>query len=220
MKKTKKNMISLGLEVIAIGILVAADHIDTPGTTADIADYFVFEPVSDSDNTVFIVNLQSNVVDGLSFESFDEDILTELNIDLVEDFVIQAIPRDGRMYFFGPVAPEQTGLNSSVLVDAPLGDVEISDATAIVETTDNGVSLFAGPRQDPFFFDFFRFNEVLAPSPEDNSGFNVPGTDTFDGANTMSIVVELPNSLLGEPTGDNVVGVPVYRTWITTNRAQ
>ena len=227
MKKTKKIMISLGLVVIAIGILVAADHIDAPGTTgttADIADYFAFEPVSDSDNTVFIVNLQSNVVDGLAFGSFDEDILTELNIDvdgdLVEDFVIQAIPRDGRMYFFGPVAPEQTGLNSSVLVDAPLGDVEISDATAIVETTDNGVSLFAGPRQDPFFFDFFRFNEVLAPSPEDNSGFNVPGTDTFDGANTMSIVVELPNSLLGEPTGDNVVGVPVYRTWITTNRAQ
>lgn len=227
MKKTTKFITGFGVLAIAAGIFVAADHIDAPGsmgTTADIADYFAFEPTLDSDNTVFIVDLQSNVVDGLAYGTFDEDVLTEINIDtdgdLTEDMVIQAIPRDGRMYFFGPVAPGQTGLNSQVLVDSPLGDVEISAATAITETTADGVSLFAGPRQDPFFFDFFRFNEVLAPSMEDNSGFNVPGEDTFDGANTMSIVVELPNTMIGEATGTNVIGVPVYKTWITTNRKQ
>lgn len=217
----------LGALALATGIFVAADHIDAPGsmgTTADIADYFAFEPSLGSDNTVFIVDLQSNVVDGLAYGTFDEDVLTEINIDvdgdLTEDMVIQAIPREGRMYFFGPVSPSQTGLSSQVLVDSPLGDVEISAETAITETTTDGVSLFAGPRQDPFFFDFFRFNEVLAPSTEDNSGFNVPGMDTFDGANTMSIVVELPNSMIGEATGTNVIGVPVYKTWITTNRKQ
>lgn len=227
MKKTTKIITGFGLLALATGIFVAADHIDAPGsmgTTADIADYFAFEPTLDSDNTVFIVDLQSNVVDGLAYGTFDEDVLTEINIDtdgdLTEDMVIQAIPRDGRMYFFGPVAPGQTGLNSQVLVDSPLGDVEISAATAITETTADGVSLFAGPRQDPFFFDFFRFNEVLAPSMEDNSGFNVPGEDTFDGANTMSIAIELPNSMIGEATGTNVIGVPVYKTWITTNRKQ
>jgi len=227
MKKTTKFITGFGVLALAVGIFVAADHIDAPGsmgTTADIADYFAFEPSLGSDNTVFIVDLQSNVVDGLAYGTFDEDVLTEINIDtdgdLTEDMVIQAIPRDGRMYFFGPVAPGQTGLNSQVLVDSPLGDVEISAATAITETTADGVSLFAGPRQDPFFFDFFRFNEVLAPSMEDNSGFNVPGEDTFDGANTMSIVIELPNSMIGEATGTNVIGVPVYKTWITTNRKQ
>jgi hypothetical protein len=106
------------------------------------------------------------------------------------------------------------------LVDSPLGSVAISGAEAITTTTEAGVSLFAGPRQDAFFFDFNQFNEVI--------GGNAPGgflpeneaTDTFDGANTMSIVVEIPNAMLGEPTGLNVVEVPVYKTWVTTNRKQ
>ncbi|MFS4467987.1 DUF4331 family protein [Maribacter sp. 2210JD10-5] len=225
--KKSKLFTGLGVIVITGAFLIAADHIDAPsamGTTADIADFFAFEPTTGSDNTVFAVDLQSDVLDGLEYGTFDESVLTEINIDtdgdLVEDMVIQAIPRDGRMYFFGPVAPTTTGLSSQVLVDVPLGDVEISTTTAITETTASGISIFAGPRQDPFFFDFGRFNEVLAPSPEDNSGFNVPGTDTFDGANTMSIVVEVPNSLIGEATGTNVIGLEVYKTWITTNRLQ
>ena len=227
MKKTQKLVIGLGALTLAAGIFVAADHIDAPGvagSTADIADYFAFEPSVGSDNTTFIVDLQSNVDPSLMYGTFAEDVLTEINIDvdgdLIEDLVIQAIPREGRMYFFGPVKPAATGLTSQVAVDSPLGDVEISAASAIVETTDSGVSLFAGPRQDPFYFDFNRYNEVIAPSMEDNSGFNVPGIDTFDGANTMTIAVEVPNSLLGEPTGTNVLSVPVYKTWVTTNKKQ
>lgn len=227
MKKITKVSIFFGALITATIILIAADHIDAPGsmgTSADIADYFAFEPTEGSDNTTFVVDLQSDVLPDLAYGTFDEDVLTEINIDtdgdLVEDLVIQAIPRDGRMYFFGPVTPSATGLSSEVVISNPLGDVEISASTAIVETTSNGVSLFAGPRQDPFYFDFFRFNEVVAPSMEDNSGFNNPGMDTFDGANTMTIAVELPNSLLGAPTGTNVLGVPVYKTWVTTNRKQ
>ncbi len=225
----KKTNFIIGL--VATGILsatiIAADHIDAPstsGTTADIADFFAFEPSEGSDNTVFAVDLQSNVLPDLAFGTFDENVLTEINIDtdgdLVEDLVIQAIPRDGRMFFFGPVTPSQTGLNSQVMVDEPLGDVEISGATAIVNTTSSGVSLFAGPRQDPFFFDFFQFNAVIGGlAPE---GF-LPASDaedTFDGANTLSIVVEIPNSLLGTPTATNALGIPVYRTWVTTNNRQ
>ena len=226
MKRTKK-ILAFAIPALVGIILVAADHIDAPtitGTTADITDYFAFEPTEGSDNTVFVVDLQTNVLPELAFGTFDENVLTEINIDtdgdLVEDLVIQAIPRDGRMYFFGPVAPSETGLSSEVLVDSPLGDVEISSTTAITETTDSGVQLFAGPRQDPFFFDFFQFNAVaggMAPG-----GFLPAGeaTDTFDGSNTLSIVVELPNSMLGETTIMNVVSVPVYNTWVTTNIKQ
>lgn len=225
MKKTTKFCIGLGALVLTAGIFVAADHLDAPavgGSSADIADFYGFEPTEGSDNTVFVVDLQTSLADG--FGTFDEDVLTEINIDtdgdLVEDRVIQAIPRDGRMYFFGPFDPSVTGLNSQVNVDAALGDVEISTSTAIVANTDSGASLFAGPRQDPFYFDFNRFNEVVMPTMEDNSGFNVPGTDTFDGANTLSIVIEVPNSLIGATTAQNVLGVNVYNTWVTTNRKQ
>ena len=229
----------MGLGALAlVGVLlVAADHIDAPGsmgTSADIADFYAFEPSLGSDNTVFAVDLQSNVLPDLAYGTFDENVLLEINIDtdgdLVEDLVIQAIPRDGKMYFFGPVAPSETGLNGSIMVDAPLGSVTISDATAIVETTANGVSLFAGPRQDAFFFDFFQFNAVIggeAPlgfkpvgDPNSTDDDDTTAVDTFDGSNTMSIVIELPNSLLGATTGQNALGLEVYKTWVTTNAKQ
>ncbi|MEP2687391.1 DUF4331 family protein [Maribacter dokdonensis] len=235
----KKSKLFMGLGALALvgGLLVAADHIDAPssmGTTADIADFYAFEPTEGSDNTVFAVDLQSNVLPDLAYGTFDENVLLEINIDtdndLVEDLVIQAIPRDGKMYFFGPVVPSETGLNGSVMVDAPLGSVDISAETAIVETTDSGVSLFAGPRQDAFFFDFFQFNEVIggtaplgfkpAGDPDSTDDDDETAVDTFDGANTMAIVVEIPNSLLGTTTGQNALGLEVYKTWVTTNVKQ
>lgn len=229
----------MGLGVLAlVGVLlVAADHIDAPGsmgTSADIADFYAFEPSEGSDNTVFAVDLQSNVLPDLAYGTFDENILTEINIDtnndLVEDLVIQAIPRDGKMYFFGPAAPSATGTSGEVLVDSPLGFVDISAETAIVETTADGVSLFAGPRQDAFFFDFFQFNAVIggmapegfkpAGDPNSTDDDDTTAVDTFDGANTMSLVVEIPNSILGETTGQNALGLTVYKTWVTTNAKQ
>ncbi len=226
MKKTKMYL-GLSALVVAGIVLIAADHIDalsTTGQTADVTDFFAFEPTEGSDNTVFVVDLQTNVLPDLAYGEFDENVLTEINIDtnndLVEDLVIQAIPRDGRMYFFGPVAPAQTGLNSTVMTDLPLGDVTISGATAVIETTADGVKLFAGPRQDPFFFDFFQFNAVIGGMAP--GGFKPAGEaeDTFDGANTLSIVVELPNSMLGSTSGTNALGLEVYKTWVTTNVKQ
>ncbi len=230
MRKTTKYVIGIGALALAATVLVAADHIDAPssrGTTADIADFFAFEPTEGSDNTVFAVDVQSDVLPELAYGTFDEDVLTEINIDLdgdlVEDKVIQAIARDGRMYFFGPADPAQTGLDSQVLTAAALGDVEISGATPIVETTTDEVSLFAGPRQDPFFFDFFQFNAVISPEVDSAPGGFFPpdeAEDTFDGANTLSIVIEIPNSMLGTPTATNALGLTVYKTWATTNRKQ
>ncbi|RKR07933.1 uncharacterized protein DUF4331 [Maribacter vaceletii] len=226
MKKTK---LFAGLGALALigGVLIAADHIDAPstmGTTADIADFYGFEPSTGSDNTVFVVDLQSNVLPDLAYGTFDESILTEINIDtnndLVEDMVIQAIPRDGKMYFFGPAAPSTTGVSGTILVDSPLGSVAISETDAITETTASGVKLFAGPRQDAFFFDFFQFNAVIGGMAPGGFKTADEAQDTFDGANTMSIVVEVPNSLLGATTGQNALGLSVYKTWVTTNKKQ
>lgn len=227
----RKSRLLPGLAAIAITgmMLVAADHIDAPssmGTTADIADFYAFEPAAGAENTAFVVNLQTDVLPDLAYGTFDEAVLTEINVDLdgdlLEDFVIQAIPRNGRMYFFAGT-PARTGLDSGVMADTPLGDVEISGPDAIVETTDEGVSLFAGPRQDAFFFDFFQFNAVINPDVNSAPGGFLPpedATDTFEGANTMSIAIELPNSMLGTPTAQNALGLPVYKTWVTTNRKQ
>src|SRR5680860_1469118 len=126
MKKTKL-LFGLGILAVVGVVLVAADHIDAPGTksnTADIADFYAFEPTEGSDNTVFIVDLQTDVLPDLAYGPFDEAVLTEINIDtnndLIEDMVIQALPRGDTMYFFGPLAPTTTGLNGEVMVGSPV----------------------------------------------------------------------------------------------------
>jgi hypothetical protein len=214
MKKTK---ILLGLSFAGIlGLtLIAADHIDAPavqGGTSDITDFYSFQGANTS-NLVFVANVKGLLSPTATADAaFDENVMIEFNIDnnddKIEDLVIQAIPRDGIMYFFGPVAPGTPGTSSVVKKAAALGSVAITNygQSAIVETT-SGVSFFAGPRDDPFFFDFGQYTAILAG---DAPGFNNPGTDTFSGSNVMSIAVELPKSMLG--------GSGTLNTWIESKR--
>lgn len=201
MKKTNK-LVLLGLMLAAGAGIIAADHIDAPavqGGTADITDYYAFQG-SNTSNMVFVANVQGLLSPGATGgASFDENVMIEFNIDNsgdnVEDLVIQAIPRDGKMYFFGPVKPGTPGVNSTVMTSAATASVDITAyGSNAVTKTENGLTVFAGPRDDPFFFDFGRFNEVIGGTAP---GFSAQGTDTFAGSNVMSIVVEVPKSSLG-----------------------
>ena len=216
----KKSKILIGAAVLTIAgfFAIAADHIDAPavaGGTSDITDVYAFQG-QNTNNVVFVANVQGLISPAnTSSVAFDENVLVEFNIDndgdAVEDLVIQAIPRDGVMYFFGPTAPSQSGLNSTILADtATRNEVEISayGSSAIIETN-NGMSFFAGPRDDPFFMDFSRYGEIIAGNA---TSFNDPGTDTFAGTNVLSIVVELPKNMVG--TGDSV------NFWVETKRKQ
>ncbi len=201
MKKSFKIYGILGLLVVGIG-LVAADHIDAPavkGTSADITDFYAFQGQNTS-NMVFVVNTQGLLAPGSTAAAkFDENVLVEINIDNtgdnVEDLVIQAIPRNGKMYFFGPVAPGTPGAMSTVKTTAPSATVDITPyGSAAITATANNLTVFAGPRDDPFFFDFGKFTEIIGGQA---SSFSPQGTDTFAGTNVLSIAVEVPKSLLG-----------------------
>ena len=214
MKKTKVLGGLAVTGVIAIA-LIAADHIDAPavqGGKSDITDFYAFQGAN-TNNMVFVANVQGLLSPSASAAaSFDENVLVEFNIDNtgdnVEDLVIQAIPRDGKMYFFGPVAPGTTGTGSMVQTANPLGSVTITDyGSPAVVVSQNGASLFAGLRDDPFFFDFGQYSAILGGTA---TSFNNPGTDTFAGTNVLSIVVELPKSLLG--------GTGTLNTWVESKR--
>ena len=208
MKKTK---LLLGLSLVAISGLVfmAADHIDAPavtGNASDITDVYAFQG-QNTNNLVFIVNTQGLLSPGATASAqFSENVLTEINIDNngdnVEDLVIQAIRKNSKMYFFGPFAPATTGLTSTVQTRATDGSVQISNygcSPTIAQR--NGMKYFAGPRDDPFFFDLGQFKEILAG----NAGaFNNPGTDTFAGTNVLTLAVEVPKSMLGTSSTINV----------------
>jgi hypothetical protein len=73
--------------------------------------------------------------------------------------------------------------------------------------SNDGITVFAGVRDDPFFFDLTQFQAILAGQA---SGFRNPGVDTFAGTNVLAIVVEVPISMLGGPN---------LNIWGTTSRA-
>ncbi|APG64062.1 molecular chaperone DnaK [Tenacibaculum todarodis] len=201
MKKMK--LILGGCVLLTVGLfLYAADHIDAPavsGGSSDITDFYAFQ-AEDTNNIVFVANVQGLLSPtATEAASFDENVLIEFNIDTdadaVEDLVIQAIPRDGKMYFFGPFAPGTTGLNSTIGTSSAAGSVDISaynNAPAIGYAGD--MKFFAGPRDDPFFMDFAQYGEIVGGNA---SSFNNPGSDTFAGSNVMSIVIEVPKSTIG-----------------------
>jgi len=201
MKKTKILTATLLVAIIGL-ITVAADHIDAPavsGTKADITDFYAFQG-EDTNNIAFVANVQGLLApSATSTASFDENVMVEFNIDTnndnVEDLVIQAISRDGKMYFFGPYAPSSTGLNSTINKNAIKSEVSITPyGSSAIVANQNGMKFFAGPRDDPFFMDFAQYGEIIGGNA---SGFNNPGSDTFAGSNVMSIVVEVPKSQIG-----------------------
>ena len=211
MKKTRIFITAvLCLVVAAAGIIYAADHIDAPSITnkpTDITDVYVFR-AEDPNNMVFVANTQGLLTPGATMDAkFDENTMIEFNIDNtgdnVEDLVIQCIARNGKMKVYGPAAPRVTGTLSYLNVSKLSSQVEITryGQEAHVGIGDNGVKVFAGPRDDPFFFDLVRFRQVIAGQA---SSFNNPGNDTFAGTNVLGVVIEVPKSLLNSNGTVNV----------------
>lgn len=231
MKKSKLFTLISALGILCLSLmLIAADHNDAPavaGTTADITDFYAFEGANNS-NFVLVANIQGLLDPGIPTEQarFDESILIEFNIDynndLKEDLVIQAISRNDTMYFFGPSAPAFSGPDGtkSTIATSDPNRVKISTVTDIQISENNGMKFFAGPREDPFFFDFNKFNQVIAGTA---TSFENPGEDTYAGKNVLSVVVEFPKSMLpNAATGVNPFAptTPTYNVWVETKRKQ
>jgi hypothetical protein len=205
----KKLIFSLtALLAVAVGVyLIAADHNDSTlltGAADDITDVYAFQSPANTNNLVLVCNtkgLLSPAVTGST--SFDPNTMFEFNIDdngdNVEDWVIQCAFKGNKMVVYGPLKPTATGTKSTLMTSAVKSEVllttYVDSKVGIIHptTSGNNLKLFAGPRDDPFFFDLNQFKAILAGTA---TGFNNPGTDTFKGTNVMSIVVEFPKSLI------------------------
>jgi hypothetical protein len=216
MKHKKPVFILLTAIAITIGgFLLASDHIDAPAVknqTSDITDLYVFNG-ADTNNLVFIANTQGLLAPAnTATASFDPNMLIQFSIDNngdnVEDLVIQAIYANGKMNFYGPVKPTMTGARSQLegAITASV-DVTAYGASPIITTSLSGIMAFAGPRDDPFFFDLNQYHAILAGTA---SGFNNPGSDAFAGTNVLSTVVEVPKTMLNSTGKINV--------WLTTRK--
>ena len=223
MKKRKIFITTLlCLVVAAAGIIYAADHIDAPSVTnkpTDITDVYVFR-AENPDNMVFVANTQGLLTPGATADAkFDENTMIEFNIDNngdnVEDLVIQCIAKNGKMKVYGPAVPKVTGTVSYLNINKLSVQTDITKygQDPLIGIGDNGVKVFAGPRDDPFFFDLVRFRQVIAGQA---SSFNDPGNDTFAGTNVLGLVVEVPKSLLNSSGTINVWAETKTATGSTT----
>ncbi len=214
----KKFLLGGLLSVVLVGgIIFAADHIDAPAVTGpgstspgnDITDVYAFQSPADNSKMVLVMNTQGLLSPtATAAAAFPSNVMYEFNIDNtgdnVEDLVIQCLVQNGKMRVYGPVAAGTPGTTSMVKTSGASTEVAVTSygaSSPSTATNANGTRIFAGPRDDPFFFDLVRFKEVIAGT---QTGFRSPGVDTFAGTNVMSIVVEVPKSLLGTAATINV----------------
>jgi uncharacterized protein DUF4331 len=197
---------------LAAALVMAADHRDAPTiddySAIDINDVFMFRDPADCApgpgcNLVVAISTQA-VADPLFGSSyhFQENALYQLNFTTRAD----AKPTAHIDFVFGPFnngpdCPAPQPACQVFLASFPNGVKVSGKATqgtsaptpnpAVIATA-GGIKVFAGPREDPFFFDLIGFNRATASG--DPSKFT--GVDAFKGKNINAIVVEFPSTMV------------------------
>jgi Domain of unknown function (DUF4331) len=206
----KKLLIGFALSALLVGgIVYAADHIDAPAVTGanstslstDITDVYAFQSPADNTKMVLVFNVRGLLSPtATATATFGSNVLYEMNIDNtgdnVEDLVIQFLVQNGKVRAYGPVAAGVTGTASTIKTASGFTAVDVTPygSAPITATGTNGMKIFAGPRDDPFFFDLTRYKEIIAGT---QTSFRNPGVDAFAGTNILSLIAEVPKSLLG-----------------------
>ncbi|HKU67553.1 MAG TPA: DUF4331 family protein [Candidatus Baltobacteraceae bacterium] len=222
--------------------LRASDHQDSPVTVArpgaDITDPYIFPSPNDPNNVVLVMNVHPLIPSGQGLTTyFDPQVVYQLNFDTKSENAqtpSSTIARNEVIQFtFGSPGP-----NQQVTVYGPAAAPTTDATTTLVAASGSGtintpftagqMHVFAGAREDPFFFDLAQFLKILPdraggstaqsclPQPLGGNGtcpqgFNNPGGDTLKGYNVLSMVVELPRSVLEAGNG------PKIAYWVTTH---
>jgi hypothetical protein len=210
-------------------LLAGSDHQDTPlvelNPRMDLTDVYAF-PGSAPGRIVLVMNTSGFLSPGQTGSAaFDANILYQFKVDndgdYVEDKVIQ-VTFDGNttgqtVHVRGPFTPTVTGAMMNVI------NFTASDMSGAFNTnlgSASGIQAFAGPRDDSFFLDLEAAFCIL-PDRRPSTGalsqpcalpggaaFRNPGVNYIAGFNVLSIVVELPSSMLenGAPGKLNIWG--------------
>jgi hypothetical protein len=213
----------------AVGLMApparTADHRDAPAInsdpTADINDVYAF--VAPNGNVVLAMTVNPFTVPGVG-ASFSNDVLYQFKIDNTgdarEDLVIQATfskaTSQGTGQTFtvrGPSAP-RGGLQGAVNLPLQGGPTVTGPADGSVTTGTGAITkVFAGLRDDPFFFDLVYIFRALGIQSGGLPPRN-PGVDFFAGMNVSILAVEVNPAALRGSLGTKI------NFWGTTSRAR
>lgn len=183
----------------------AADHLEARGVqetpTADINDIYAFRSPSQPSRVVLIMTVNPlSDPDFAGTYAFSPDVLyrfsisnaggsqPELNIDFLFEPVVGGVQTYTAFTPVGRITGQTTAPTTAAQPNAPLS------------TRQDGVRIFAGPRDDPFFFDNVGFSRFL-------NGGDFRGVDGFGEFNVSAIVIELPRRLLRGEDGGSAIEV-------------
>ena len=190
----------------------AADHREAVTIqefpAADLNDIYVFEAPGNPSRIVLMMTV--NPVGDPDFATsynFSPDVLYRFSISNRGD----SRPEVNIDFTFSPVVGGAQTFTAFTPRGRVTGDVTRPTVVSTtpnppVVTTKNRMSIFAGPRDDPFFFDSPGFNRVL-------NGGAFRGVDGFAGINVSAIVIELPLRFIRQGQGG-----PIEVTGVTYTR--
>jgi hypothetical protein len=210
-------VVALGVGVLTTRHVWASDHQDSPDVelnpSMDMTDFYAF-PGSSSGRIALVLNSWAFLTPAETpSTSFDPNLLYQFKIDNTgdakEDLVMQVVftgtGANQTVSLYGPIAPPVVGaMQNTLTTSKPVLTGKVNTMLG----SNTGIQLFAGARSDPFFIDLEQFFRILPdrkpvtgplsqlPSTQSATSFRNPGIDYVAGHNVLSIVVELPASML------------------------
>lgn len=180
----------------------AADHVEAPGSmadpAADISDFYAWH----TDGGKLVVALDfAGLAEAGAPPTFDFDVLYGIHIDNNDD---NESDIDIWCRFGTNMAMDEMGVQC---LNVPGADGPVEGPVETNLDGGNGVMVYAGSREDPFFFDLEGFQMTLAMGEIlfDNT------RDFFAGLNVTSIVIEMDAAAAA-------AGATEIQLWATTGR--
>jgi hypothetical protein len=206
------------------GLLRASDHddgeTDTKGRNVNLTDLYVFREIDQTGpsgepagNLVFVMNTNPRSVARQQYY-FSPRARYEFHATRIDN---NNAPATGKAdvtlrFTFDEPSGNQQRVKLTVLADgdstvrdttskgAPILTTPINDAPVVntVDVKGHAVAIFAGLREDPFFFDVEQYFRVRAGALGigPSVGFRNPGLDFTAGYNVNAIVIRVPLALL------------------------
>ena len=161
----------------------------------NITDFYVFSKPGEAHKTILIMNV--NPMPPRLSDAFDPTAIYEFRIDTNGDAVADIAFR----ITFSPyengqqTATVRRAIGAQATSDGDSGEIILANAPVSFHeqaevTTSGAYTFFAGSRSDPFFFDLMGFC----------NNFKFTGSDYFTDKDVFGIVLEVPNTALGEQT--------------------
>lgn len=230
--------LALGL-LVSPGFLVASDHddgeTDTKGRNVNITDVYAFRegdqnPGASSDNLILIMNVNPRSVARQQYyfstnARYEIKIERAATVDAAPTASGLSTPDVALRFMFG--TPDGVTRRQSITLTPVLNGVEGTSVAAgtttalndspivnLVSAIGSTGTVFAGLRQDPFFFDVEQFFRVRAGALGTGPAevFRHPGIDFTWGYNVLSIVVRVPVAFLQHGTA-----MTTFDVWTTVS---